>query len=466
MARRPKRKRRSASLAGTHLFVKPKTGIYWWRRTDPLSGKRLKRTTGTRVLEIALRVAGEFEKEFAKRKAGLTIVDGWHLELLPLAERWLDAEGPGHSAAWAPQKRMRLMRAFELLELNRARDLDDLARLHDKLLALPGFTIQTKRVAFQDTLKQFSRWLAANKRYLDRDPLAQWTPIPRGPKTRSRRALLPDEMARSVLAMGRLDEHYGRRPQRCLMVVLLVAGPRIGALVSRDVEHLDVRASRIHLGANVGKKRRGQAALDPATLAELLEHLEGRREGPLLLSARGARQSPDRVRDHVREAVSLGFVDELWPEDEEPQLDLAMLVSLALLRGRLPKLAGNPKLVKPETRKVQAELEERVFGIAARLRPEWERRMTGVDVHAFRKTHRSWAQAHGVPPVLTDKQLGHADPGDDTVARALAGSETGRRHYLDLSSELFDASRSAQAVRGMLDEALARVAAKSLLARS
>ncbi|MCO5166615.1 MAG: hypothetical protein M9894_09645 [Planctomycetes bacterium] len=458
MARKPQRGgKRRASLAGTHLFVKPSTGIYWWRRKDPDTGKRIKRTTGTRVLEAALKKAQEFEKEFEQRQAGLTVVDGWQLELLPLAEEWLVAEAHAHSERWAPQKRRHLFRALDLLGLRRARDLDNLARLHDRLLALPRFTRTTKRRSFQETLKQFSAWLAANKRYLDRDPLAHWTPIKPDPPTRRRRSLLPDEMARAVQAMDRLDAHYGRRPQRCLLVTLLVAGPRIGALLSRDVEHLDHRNARIDLGANVGKKRRGAAALDPKTLAELDDYLDGRTEGPLFLAARGGRPTAHKVLDQVREAFGLAFVDELWPEDEPPQLDLAMLVNCTLLHGAVPKLSGNPNLVTEKTRAARAKLEERVMAIAGQLRREWERRMQGVDVHALRKTHRSWAQARGVPPVLIDKQLGHADPGEFEVMRALAGSETGRKHYLDLGSELFDAGRSAQAVRELLDEAMGRV---------
>lgn len=455
MSRRPKRGgKRRGSLAGTHLFVKPATGIYWWRRKDPHTGKRIKKTTGTRVLEVALKIAQDFEREFEKRVAGLQVVDGWHLDLEPLAEEWLAAEAHAHSERWAPQKRRHLLRALERLRLKKARDLDNVARLHDTLMALPRFSRTTKRRAFQETLKQFSAWLAANKRYLDRDPLANWTPIKPDPPKKRRRALLPDEVARALLALDRLDAHYRRRSQRCLLVALLIAGPRVGALVSRDVEHLDRRNARIDLGANVGKKRRGAAALDPKTLAELEDYLDGRTEGPLFLSARGGRPAPRKVLEQVREAFGLGFVDELWPEGEQPRLDLAMLVNCTLLRGAVPKQAGNPNVVTDDTRAARAKLEERVMAIAAQIEREWKRRMKGVDVHALRKTHRSWAQARGVPPVLIDKQLGHADPGEFEVMRALAGSETGRKHYLDLGSELFDAGRSAQAVRDLLDEAV------------
>jgi hypothetical protein len=69
-----------------------------------------------------------------------------------------------------------------------------------------------------------------------------------------------------------------------------------------------------------------------------------------------------------------------------------------------------------------------------------------------------------VPPVVIDKQLGRADPGEFEVVRALAGSDTGRKHYLDLSMELFDAGLSARAVREMFDEGLLQVLGRTLLA--
>ena len=55
-----------------------------------------------------------------------------------------------------------------------------------------------------------------------------------------------------------------------------------------------------------------------------------------------------------------------------------------------------------------------------------------------------------------DKQLGHGGAKPERtmkIHQLIAGSRTGRKHYLDLNSELFDASRSAEAVRQMLDEA-------------
>lgn len=86
--------------------------------------------------------------------------------------------------------------------------------------------------------------------------------------------------------------------------------------------------------------------------------------------------------------------------------------------------------------------------------------MRGVDVHALRKTHRTWALASGVPEVLIDRQLGHAArtgrEGMDLL-RVVAGSRVGRERYTDMRSALFDAARSAVAVRQLLDEAVGRL---------
>lgn len=94
------------------------------------------------------------------------------------------------------------------------------------------------------------------------------------------------------------------------------------------------------------------------------------------------------------------------------------------------------------------------------MRADWELRMNveglPIDVHTLRMTHRTWSEAMGVPPALIDKQLGHAGAQAQRaleVHRRLAGSLTGRKHYLDLNSALVDASRSAAAVRELLDTA-------------
>jgi len=98
------------------------------------------------------------------------------------------------------------------------------------------------------------------------------------------------------------------------------------------------------------------------------------------------------------------------------------------------------------------------------MREPWLEKMKGVDVYALRKTHRTWAELQGVPAILIDKQLGHSSvntQGANEFVRALLGSDTGRKHYLDVALDLFDAGRSARAVRTLLDQALKSIHASA-----
>ncbi|MBL4846975.1 MAG: hypothetical protein JKY65_15760 [Planctomycetes bacterium] len=117
------------------------------------------------------------------------------------------------------------------------------------------------------------------------------------------------------------------------------------------------------------------------------------------------------------------------------------------------------KLQAVERRLALRKRVERAFG---QLHDDWLERKT-VDVHTFRMTHRTWAEAVGVPAVLIDLQLGHAvaEEGSLNVLKAVVASRTGRKHYLDDQSELLDPTPSAVAVRGLLDEHLAEIEGKA-----
>lgn len=464
---------RKRSLAGTHLFLKD--GVYVWRRVDPITGRRVPRTTGTGNLEIALRKAAEFEAEHERRKAGLPTLEGWKRDLGDLAAEWiLQQEREGQITPEVIKARsFRINRALDVLSLRTPADLADVARLHDRLMKLEGTkvgrVVATKRhlrEAWQEPLRMLSAWLAENGRVLDRDPLASWKAIPKQSapgRSRQRRALLPDEFARALMASDWLDVIRGRkRPSRVVWTVALITAAREGALASRDVQHFDREHARIDFGIDVGNKRRGAGCLDTRTASELASYLGDRREGPLLLSPQGTRLRPERLLDRWREAVGLGLVWELWPEGEPWSVGLGYSVSQALLTGR-PRAdrGGNPRLVKAETRLERGAQERKAMALAATLRDTWEVRMRGVDVHALRKTHRTWALAAGVQEVLIDKQLGHApQAARETMdlLKVVAGSRTGRAHYLDMRSALLDATQSAVAVRALLDEAVHRLA--------
>ena len=191
----------------------------------------------------------------------------------------------------------------------------------------------------------------------------------------------------------------------------------------------------------------------------MVAHVGDRVDGPLLPGPQGHRQNPERLLDRWREAFSLGLLDALWPPDLPWDTELAIQVNLALLGKPRVSSGGNPKQVRAETRQAREDLAVEVREVAALLREEWGPSFRGVDVHSFRKSHRTWAVAKGVRGVVIDKQLGHAPADAESldVMRAILGSKTGRTYYLDVGSPLFDPAESAQAVRDVLDEAMARL---------
>lgn len=463
-------RKKKASLAGTHLFMDERRGIYYWRRTCPRTGRREVKSTGVRRLDLALRAAAKFEDEWDRRRVGLTSLDGWKVELRTLVEPWVESLGDVQEGT-RKHARMALTRALEQLGLVRAADLDDVARIHDRLLALgrrERLPPTTLRRCYQDPLKRFAKYLAGNRRYIDRDPLASWEPVaPKKGRARERRAFLPEEVARAFLASTALDAFHGREwPTRPAFMAFLITAPREGALVGLDTDALRPGRSRLYLGEDVKKKRKGAGALDPATLAELIEYV-GDREGPLFLSSTGGRWAKLRLLGAWREAFGLGLVDAAWPADAPTDVELAIQVARTLMAGksRVAK-GGNPKLIKAETLARIRERERLVLDLADRLRDRWAEGMRGVDIHAFRKTHRTWAMASGVLPPAIDQQLGHATGAESEpfeILRIAAGSRTGRQHYLDAGSALFDPARSAEAVRKLFDEAMAAVVASGSL---
>jgi hypothetical protein len=466
---RPDRVQRRASRDRDNLWWRPERGVFYWRAVHPLTGKRIARSTDQHKRPLARRVAQRFEDELAAEVAGVKTFDAWRVELAPLAEAWLeslaDSDEPPLQRT-VDQKRAEITRALAALGLRVAADLTHVTKIDDSLRKLarrsePPITKSTLRRSFQGPLKQFSKWLAENGRHLDRDPLACWKPIkvPTEEQGSDRRSLMPLEAARTLEALEVLDELNGRvGSSRMLFTAMLVAAPRADAMASRDVVHYDPRTKRIDLGAGRGKKNRGACALDATTAKDLEATLAGRGpHDPLFVAADGGRWPTARMLDVWREAHSLALVDELWPADETRDLDLALLVSRSLLKGRLAvSKGGNPGVLSDETLAARRELELRVTRFVERIRDDWTAKRQGVDVHGLRTNLRTWAQAKGCAPVLIDKQLGHGGgraDGDLAVYKAIAGSRVGRVHYLDVESKLFDPSQAAQAVRELLDEA-------------
>lgn len=460
----PRRKR--TTIKGTNLYVDERTGNYIWRRTDDLTGDRIKRSTKTTNLTIAIQIAADFEEELQKRRAGLKKFEGWKRPVQPLVEEWLASLRCEEQHRKA--RRGQVTRALSELGISILADLDDLGRLDKGLRKLAVATKNREalssvrlRRCYQDPLKQFAHWLAGNRRYLERDPLAEWEPVEvEDEDRRDRRAALPEELARALLAAERLDEVWNRKqPQRLTYLGLLITAARVSAFVERDVEHLDRKEMRIYLGPNVGNKRRGEAKLDVATFEEIVSSLEQRKTGPLFRSPNENRIDKKNLLADWREAFSLGIVDELWPADTPRKLTDEVLVSGCLLAGKVVVGAGgNPNVMTKETKAERAKEAARIGALVERLHDTWADRMTGIDIHSLRKTHRTWAEAKGVHPILIDKQLGHSTPSGLAAldaAKSILASPTGRKHYVDMNLEVLDARRSANAVREMLDSAAA-----------
>ncbi len=460
--RRPGRKEKS--LEGTNLYRDTRTRVLWWRRVDPVTGRRDKKSTGTKVLEYALKKAQEFDDDLERRAAGIKTYDSWTHALKPLAEEWfadLRSQDRAPQERWLRQKERIVARALDELGLQTAADLTDVGKIDRKLKGL-GRSDATLRRRYQDPLRQFSAWLAENGRHLERDPLSVWKPISyeRG---RIHRAFGPEEVARALVASEWLDViHHRKRPLRIVYELLLVTAPRVDALMQRDVGDFLRDERRIDYGAGNGKKLRGQGKLDDRTAAGLKTYVGSRAEGPLVLGPRGGRLDKRNLLRWWKEAFGLGVVWELWPEGEPWNVNVAHFVNQALLsksgQARIPKV-GNPDLVSVETRRRRRSLGQQAQDLADAMKAEWEERTEAVTLHSFRHTHQTWARAAGVDQVLVNLQVGwkaSAQSNSFDVLRT-AASATGLKRYLDPRSKLLDARRSADAVRGLLDEALARI---------
>lgn len=435
------------------LFKHP-SGIWYWRRVDPKTGRRKIKSTGTRRLDMAIRKAAQFDDKWEKAAAGMPDFEWARVELAPLVDDWI-ADQDTVTEATRKIRRRHLTRAFSDLKLKVVADLADLAGLDRRLRALEC-TPAMRHKAYQVPLKQFSRWLAENNRYTERDLLATWkkVPVPASGEA-ARRAMLPEEFARALVAADHLDDFHRRKhPSRPVLMALLVTAPRATALAERDVEHL--RPERIDYGDGIGNKRNGWGALDAVTAAELRAYVGGRKEGPLFLTPVGNRFDRLRLLDLWKEIFGLGVMGELL---KGVTVEDRILTNRALIHGRVKVSKGGSRLRK-ETRKALSKKESEIEKLVEHVRDEWTRRTSGIDVHAFRKTHQTWAEAQGVPAVLIDKQLGHAVAGGSQLevfraVRAMGASRVGRKHYLDIGSQLLDPTPSAEAVRGLVDEALA-----------
>lgn len=454
---RKRGRRQPKNLAGTNLHRDPRNGVYIWRRVHEHTGKRLKRSTGTKLIEVALAKAQAFEEEYEREAAGLLNFKHYRRPLNEaLIAPFLDSIG---SEARRDQLSKHLLRAFELLGLKRLADLENFSEIEKRLLRLEHPQDGFKRISlvrcFQQPLKQLSTFLAS-RRVLPIDHLAAWKRLETPRPERRRRSLSPEEAARALAASDCLDKINSRSyAMRVPWTVLLVTAPRVSAFAALDIADLDMNNGRL-LFKGRGNKRAGAGALDEETFKQVRNYVDNRPEGPLFLSPTGRRIDHQRSLDRWRASVSMAIVDEEWPEDQPRTLRSVYQVHMALFTGKTDMSMGGPKsgVFEPGREKVRnrRRLAARIADIADSIRERWSERMQGVDQHCLRTTHRTWALLAGVPEILIDRQLGHTAPNSDDLREA-AWSRVGREHYTDMEFLTLDARRSAEAVREMLDRA-------------
>ncbi len=255
-------------------------------------------------------IGGKFEHEYQRRRAGLAVYDAYSKPLDPAIEHWVASLTVTDAVRATMDHQIR--RAVDVLKLSTFADLHDIQRLERNLLALDGkpgprrtYNKLTLRTGFQKPLKQFTKWCTRNRRYLPEDPLAQWDLIrlPENHPRRPRRALSPEEMARALLAAEALDVIYERsHPTAIFFLTLLVVGARFGAIGCLDVPSLLRERSKLDLGPSVGKKRKGEASLDPRTLIELTVYV-GQRQSSWSSSIRDCIQDERTNRMPKRRAA-------------------------------------------------------------------------------------------------------------------------------------------------------------------
>ena len=314
----------------TNLWRDPRTGVYVWRRTNELTGRRFRKSTGTKILRIALAKVQQFEEEHERQLAGLSKFEGYRRPLDAFLGPFFESLSCGDRRM--AQLRMELPRAFRLLGLDVLADIEDFTKIEAKLVRLNGKNGYSRTAlarSFQAPLKQFSRYLAGRREMLS-DHLAAWPALKRDAPRKKRRALLPDEMARALVASDCLDAMWPRAyPMRPVWTALLVAAPRVSALAALDVKDLDREKGRLVLKGN-DIKRAGAANLDEKTLAEIIEYVGDRTEGPLFMSPEGERIDTRNSIRRWRMCVSLAMVDMEWPEDEPRDLRTEYLVHRCL----------------------------------------------------------------------------------------------------------------------------------------
>lgn len=449
------RRGRKPDLRGTPLYERPGSRFFWCRVRDPATGRWHRHSTGCTTKEAALEVARQLQEREERRAVGLTVFEDYRSAIEPFVTRFLASLRVNEERREVLTQH--LGRALLDLRIRTLADLGNVPVLSRGVAGLEQegrFTPKTLRKTFQLPLRRFSEWLM-EEGVVPHDLLGAWRLIEIGGPTRKRRAFLPDEMIRALHAADVLREARGKRSphsQRPVWLSLLVAAPRFQKFADLDVSDFDAMKRRLYFSTGRGRKHVGAGCLDERTAKGIVDYLGERTSGPLFLSPGGSRLEKAHALRDWRDAFSLAAVDLEWPAEEERDLALALLVSLSLRRGKTVAILGGGRPPGPAKRLERARKVERVRRFIEVIRPGWQERLEGVDIHAFRMTAETWCQVQGVPQMIIDSQLGHLSPKGAQALRSF-WSMTGVRQYTDRDFISASASKAAEAIRKVLDRA-------------
>jgi len=425
--------------------VNTKKGLKGWqyRFTDPVSGRRVKKTFWNPERRDADRSFAAFVGKRESRSLGIPDGEGWkkpYSELVELFIRGYDFR--------SEERRVKIQRQLgkNPLGLHTGSDLANKAALSISLKALKdkhGDCWAHRCV--QAPLKQMSSWLASVDVF-PVDPLSTWKRIKRESAPRERRAFTPAAIYSVFRALRDLDKIAGRNNGlEIVFRALLFTGARPSALCAVTAKSL--QGDRIILPDDRGCKRNGLAYLPDGFLPELQRVLGKRRvigtDGPLLASPKGKRANADNLRADFQRALFLYAVRKVWPCDagKVDPVEVAYYLhkkrnpdkELAHRPGDDGAPAKNPAKITRRRAKLAA-IEE----LGERLRAKVDLALAGLDMYALRKTHITWARRAGVNPDSVRAQVGHA------------GRDIEEKHYVD--PRLVDAKASAEAVWKALAE--------------
>lgn len=177
-----------------------------------------------------------------------------------------------------------------------------------------GLVASSRRVATVH-LKGFFRWLAARED-LPMDP-AEPLIAPRG--DRNLPETLREEQIGKILAGIDVTTSIGKR-DKALIELFYSAGLRLSELCDARLENLDLDEQFIRVRGKGGKTRLTRFGKDAAAaLGEFLnkarkDFVKKRTTTNVFLSQRGARLSPDRARQIVKErAAAAGIAQNMYP---------------------------------------------------------------------------------------------------------------------------------------------------------